>query len=706
VVVAPRNYAPKATKTIGVPDAVSGVVTGQVTGTDADADTLAYRVSTAATKGVARIDAVTGAFTYTPKAVARHAAARIGATTAEKTDTFTVSVIDGYGGVTAVPMTVVVAPRNYAPKATKTIGVPDAVSGVVTGQVTGTDADADTLAYRVSTAAAKGVARIDAVTGAFTYTPKAIARHAAARIGATTAEKTDTFTVSVIDGYGGVTAVPMTVRIAPVNAKPVPGATVVGLPDPSTGVVTGRVSVTDADNDTLTFSGPEMGETSKGSVTVTADGAFTYAPTPEARRSAYLPGAPRADLVDRFTVTATDGHNGTVTVPVTVTISPELGYYVSGDVKRDPVTGAIAMRTPFSSGFKDPMNGTPGYLNWVVGPDSRHAFPADVATWDDLFLVGTVVASNPYDPSVALPRNSVLRNPTTGAVAIRTMFPEDQGSTLAGLAWWAAAPSGSASHLSTSSVAGWDVILVPGAGPTVRGYTTEAPAANGAVSGKVNAADPDGDALVYSAQQSTAKGYVKVEPDSGEFTYVPTAAARQAAAKTGAVPADKSDTFTVTVSDGYFASSKTINVPISPGSPPRVGDIRAQPNGTFRVIYAPNVSIGHNWVGVNPENGGQWFTDAEVDGWMDVSPPTGAEQSGVGPYSPGDIKVPPGSIAGDVTVFAVKTGGWLSNKYSWMVCHTRYACHGSSDTDEYMSAPVGQWVDLEVPLADHTGLLA
>ena len=222
----------------------------------------------------------------------------------------------------------------------------------------------------------------------------------------------------------------------------------------------------------------------------------------------------------------------------------------------------------------------------------------------------------------------------------------------------------------------------------------------------MNAADPDGDALVYSAPQSTVKGYIRVEPDSGEFTYVPTAAARQAAAKPGAVPADQSDTFTITVSDGYFASSKAINVPISPGSPLRVGDIRAQPNGTFRAIYAPDVSIGYNWVGVNPENGGRYFTDAEVDGWLDVSPPTGAEQGGVGLYSPGDIKVPPGSIAGGVTVFAVKTGGWLSNRYSWFVCHTRHACHGSSDTDEYMSAPVGQWVDLEVPLADHTGLLA
>jgi hypothetical protein len=43
------------------------------------------------------------------------------------------------------------------------------------------------------------------------------------------------------------------------------------------------------------------------------------------------------------------------------------------------------------------------------------------------------------------------------------------------------------------------------------------------------------------------------------FTYTPTAAARQAAVSPGATPSDKTDTFTVVVSDGFGGS---VSVPI------------------------------------------------------------------------------------------------------------------------------------------------
>jgi hypothetical protein len=43
------------------------------------------------------------------------------------------------------------------------------------------------------------------------------------------------------------------------------------------------------------------------------------------------------------------------------------------------------------------------------------------------------------------------------------------------------------------------------------------------------------------------------------FAYTPTAAARQAALSPGATPSDKTDTFTVVVSDGFGGS---VSVPI------------------------------------------------------------------------------------------------------------------------------------------------
>jgi VCBS repeat-containing protein len=140
-------------------------------------------------------------------------------------------------------------------------------------------------------------------------------------VGAVAADKADTFTVTATDGYGGSVAIPVSVSIAPVNAKPVAGTPTVGTPNASTGVVTGTVAATDADKDTLTFSAPAS--TAKGAVAINAgNGAFTYTPTATARQNAGRDGATAADRADTFTVTVTDGYGGTTAVPVNVTVSP------------------------------------------------------------------------------------------------------------------------------------------------------------------------------------------------------------------------------------------------------------------------------------------------------------------------------------------------------------------------------------------------
>ena len=200
VPILPKNAVPTATKTVGTPSAATGVVTGTVTGADADRDPLTYTTSAPA-KGAVTITTA-GAFTYTPTATARHGAAKVGATTADKSDAFTVTVADGYGGSLAVPVAVVVSPANSAPTATATIvGKPDPVTRSVTGRVRATDADNDPLTYTAAPATAKGSVALS--NGSFTYTPAA-----------TSAAGTDTFAVTVSDGYGGSVAVPVTVPIA------------------------------------------------------------------------------------------------------------------------------------------------------------------------------------------------------------------------------------------------------------------------------------------------------------------------------------------------------------------------------------------------------------------------------------------------------------------------------------------------------------
>ena len=212
-------------------------------------------------------------------------------------------------------------------------------AGVVTGQLNAIDPDSPRLSYTIAADPARGIATVG-VDGSWRYTPDS----------AVAAGGTDSFRVTVSDAPSGfaihgvaglinllsfgllgsrgdsststvaVTVAPFT----PANRAPVMGTPVVGTPDSVTGVVSGSVSATDADGDTLTYSAPST--TGKGGVSIVAGtGAFTYTPTVAARNNAAATGATAADLQDSFTVTVSDGRGGTATAAVTVAVSPAAG---------------------------------------------------------------------------------------------------------------------------------------------------------------------------------------------------------------------------------------------------------------------------------------------------------------------------------------------------------------------------------------------
>lgn len=307
-----------STVVLGGPNSTNGSVTGTVTATDPNGDRLTYRATTSAKGTVAITTGTTDSvFTYTPTATARHEAAKVGGTAT--TDSVTVTVTDARGAKATTTVTVPISPNNALPTAKVSVGTPNPSTGVVTGSVTATDADLDPLTYSAPAGTAKGTISLNSGTGAFTYTPTAAARHNAALIGGSSADKADTFTVTVVDGYGGMVAVPVTVAVSPRNAAPIALTTTVGSPDSSTGVVTGSVAASDSDGDTLTYSGSAT--TAKGSVTVSATGGFTYTPTLGARDNAAAPTATSADRLDTFTVIVNDSHGGTTDIAVTVAVS-------------------------------------------------------------------------------------------------------------------------------------------------------------------------------------------------------------------------------------------------------------------------------------------------------------------------------------------------------------------------------------------------
>ena len=340
-----NNQTPRLSPT-QTAQAPSGVVTGQLNAVDPDSPRLSYTIAADPARGIATVG-VDGSWRYTPDS----------AVAAGGTDSFRVTVSDAPSGfaihgvaglinllsfgllgsrgdsststvaVTVAPFT----PANRAPvMGTPVVGTPDSVTGVVSGSVSATDADGDTLTYSAPSTTGKGGVSIVAGTGAFTYTPTVAARNNAAATGATAADLQDSFTVTVSDAHGGTATAAVTVAVSPTpgttpgNRAPVAGTPAVGSPNAVTGVVTGSVSATDADGDTLAYSAPAT--TTKGAVSIGAGtGAFTYTPTVAARNNAAATGATAADLQDSFTVTVSDGRGGTATAAVTVAVSPAAG---------------------------------------------------------------------------------------------------------------------------------------------------------------------------------------------------------------------------------------------------------------------------------------------------------------------------------------------------------------------------------------------
>lgn len=303
----PPNQPPTATVTQNKPSSVTGSVTGKVTAVDPERGEVTYAGTTTA-KGTVTVTS-TGTFTYTPTPTARHAAAALNATDDQKVDTFAITVSDEFGNTIAVPVIVAVLGKNAAPSAKATVGKADPLGGTVIGSIAATDADSDDITY-THTTPASGSVTINP-DGSFTYTPSEAARQQAR---AKKAFGTDTFTVTVDDGHGGVKSITVKTSIAPTDRAPVTGALDVRAPVANNGAVKGSLSASDPDGDSFTFTGST--KTSKGKVTVSTGGTFTYTPTAAARRAASSGG----DTTDTFTVTVTDKYGATATQTVIVPI--------------------------------------------------------------------------------------------------------------------------------------------------------------------------------------------------------------------------------------------------------------------------------------------------------------------------------------------------------------------------------------------------
>ncbi|WP_197696795.1 Ig-like domain-containing protein, partial [Mycobacterium sp. 852002-51152_SCH6134967] len=544
-------------------DPATGVTAGIPSMQDPDGDSLTF-TATQPAKGTVTVDPTTGEFIYTPSAASRHDAALASATDEDTRDTFNIVVADARGNATSIPVTMPIGMQNAKPLLNNvSAGVPDASTGIVTGQVTATDPDSDTITYVGPTTTAKGSVAVDRTTGAFTYTPAAAARSYAAAADATDADRFETFTVTAYDNHGGYVSTDITVAIAPStapnNAPTQTAPTTVGEPEPVTGEVSGHFNLSELDRDGITYTiEPIAGSRVEDGYFIVEDGRFTsdgvtgawtFVPTDERRHEAALETGGRPDIYS-FRWTATDSRGGVASGEVSVLISP---------ANQSPVVGVPVQTTNPSTGAMtgrftayDPDG---DYLD--VSSASQPAFGTLTTEW-----IGGETYQWTYTPQAGQPSPSGF-----------TLVVDDG--------------HGGQRFLFTPLNPNAPTATDP---PVRTGLSTNRPSdtTTGEIRGVVAVSNAAGQTLTYSVVDGTSTGgTVSLDSATGAYVFVPSADARYQAAAADAPAESLTAKFTVEVTDenGEVVELIPIEVPISPLNRPPTTQVILEPAdqfGTFR----------------------------------------------------------------------------------------------------------------------------
>ncbi|PND56730.1 hypothetical protein CRM90_16245 [Mycobacterium sp. ENV421] len=377
-----QNATPTLSGTVnGTPTVdILGVRRGSInTGSDDDGDSLTYGLVGAtlgsaytANGGIVTMNGTS--FTYIPK---------VGVTS----DSFQVQVNDGHGGITTatVSLTGLTTPGT-------TTNINKATLGTETGTLnipSPSDTTTLGLAYSVGTGPSKGTVTLTNTGGTYTYT---YVRNSS--LGHSTSN-VDSFTINATDASGKTVTV-ATISVAPDVANTVPVISTATTDKGSTDsnkwrldtlagnnrqqTTTGKITATDADGDTLTYSlvdgtthAAVTTTTNGGSVTFNADGSYTYTIVKDKSyfHAAAKVGASGAAVNDTFTVAVSDSLGGVAYTTVTMAT-----YAVNSAptfVSSSGVTNVFGLKTVSGIKFSDadgdtigttrnPSNGSAGYF--------------------------------------------------------------------------------------------------------------------------------------------------------------------------------------------------------------------------------------------------------------------------------------------------------------------------------------------------------
>ncbi|MBP2700678.1 tandem-95 repeat protein, partial [Vibrio parahaemolyticus] len=214
------------------------------------------------------------------------------------------------GGTDTISVNITVNPMNDNPVIVDNNGAPLGDSIAVTtdedvkvdGTLSATDVDGDTLTFTQSTDPKDGKVTVDS-NGNWTYAPNP------------DFHGNDKFDVIVSDGKGGTDTITVNITVKPANVDPVivdnngaPLGDSIAVTTDEEVTVGGKLSATDADGDTLTFT--QLTDPKDGKVTVDSNGNWTYDPNPDFYGN------------DKFDVIVSDGKGGTDTITVNITVNP------------------------------------------------------------------------------------------------------------------------------------------------------------------------------------------------------------------------------------------------------------------------------------------------------------------------------------------------------------------------------------------------
>ena len=221
-------------------------ITGTLTASDADGDTLAYTLVTQANHGTVTLN-LDGSFSYTPDE------------NYSGNDSFVFRVSDGHS-VTSASGFLQVGPINDAPVAQNGSASGDEDT-TITGTVTASDVDNASLTYTVVAQAGHGSVTLNQ-DGSFSYTPNA------------NYFGSDSFTWKVNDGSLDSNVATVNLTVNGINDRPVVVENTTTGDEDTT--ITGSLTASDADGDTLVYT--LVTQANHGTVTLNLDGSFSYTP--------------------------------------------------------------------------------------------------------------------------------------------------------------------------------------------------------------------------------------------------------------------------------------------------------------------------------------------------------------------------------------------------------------------------------------------